>query len=195
MIARLRGKLIEKEPSRVVVDVNGVGYEVSIPLTTFTAMPESGAEVLVDIYTHVREDVIALYGFSSRQERRVFERLISISGIGPRLAITILSGGSVEGLVSAIRRGDLARLTAIPGVGKKTAERIVIELRDKLKDMTEEALKPTVEVDVVSALENLGYPRAMIEAAIRRASGSDAGDAEVSFEDLFKRTLQILTKG
>ena len=195
MIARLRGKLIEKEPSRVVVDVNGVGYEVSIPLTTFTAMPESGVEVSVDIYTHVREDVIALYGFSSRQERRVFERLISISGIGPRLAITILSGGSVEGLVSAIRRGDLARLTAIPGVGKKTAERIVIELRDKLKDMTEEALKPTVEVDVVSALENLGYPRAMIEAAVRRAAGGDAGDAGASFEDLFKRTLQILTKG
>lgn len=191
MIARLRGKLIEKEPARVVVDVNGVGYEVSIPLTTFTSMPESGAEVSVDIYTHVREDVIALYGFSSRQERRVFERLIGISGIGPRLAITILSGGSVEGLVGAIRRGDLARLTAIPGVGKKTAERIVIELRDKLKDMTEEALKPTVEVDVVSALENLGYPRAMIEAAIRRAID---GDAEAGFEVLFKRTLQILTK-
>jgi Holliday junction DNA helicase RuvA len=192
MIARLRGKLIEKEPARVVVDVNGVGYEVSIPLTTFTAMPESGAEVSVDIYTHVREDVIALYGFSSRQERRVFERLISISGIGPRLAITILSGGSVEGLVGAIRRGDLARLTAIPGVGKKTAERIVIELRDKLKDMSEEAAKPTVEVDVVSALENLGYPRAVIEAAVRRAVD---GDAEAGFEVLFKRTLQILTKG
>ena len=191
MIARLRGKLIEKEPARVVVDVNGVGYEVSIPLTTFTAMPESGAEVSVDIYTHVREDVIALYGFSSRQERRVFERLISISGIGPRLAITILSGGSVEGLVGAIRRGDLARLTAIPGVGKKTAERIVIELRDKLKDMTEEALKPTVEVDVISALENLGYPRAMIEAAVRRAAD---GEHDASFEVLFKRTLQILTK-
>jgi Holliday junction DNA helicase RuvA len=192
MIARLRGKLIEKEPARVVVDVNGVGYEVSIPLTTYTSMPESGAEVSVDIYTHVREDVIALYGFSSRQERRVFERLISISGIGPRLAITILSGGSVEGLVGAIRRGDLARLTAIPGVGKKTAERIVVELRDKLKDMTEEVVKPSVEVDVVSALENLGYPRAMIEAAVRR---SIDGDAEAGFEVLFKRTLQILTKG
>jgi Holliday junction DNA helicase RuvA len=192
MIARLRGKLIEKEPARVVVDVNGVGYEVFVPLTTYTAMPESGVEVSVDIYTHVREDVIALYGFSSRQERRVFERLISISGIGPRLAVTILSGGSVEGLVGAIRRGDLARLTAIPGVGKKTAERIVVELRDKLKDLTEEAVKPTVEVDVVSALENLGYPRAMIEAAVRRAVD---GDAEAGFEVLFKRTLQILTKG
>ena len=192
MIAHLRGKLIEKEPARVVVDVNGVGYEVFVPLTTFTAMPENGAEVSVDIYTHVREDVIALYGFSSRQERRVFERLISISGIGPRLAVTILSGGSVEGLVGAIRRGDLARLTAIPGVGKKTAERIVIELRDKLKDVTEEAAKPSVEVDVVSALENLGYPRALVEAAVRRALD---GETEAGFEELFKRTLQILTKG
>src|SRR6185436_8325845 len=141
------------------------------------------------IYTHVREDVIALYGFSSRQERRVFERLISISGIGPRLAITILSGGSVVGLVGAIRRGDLARLTAIPGVGKKTAERIVVELKDKLKDMTEEVQKPSVEVDVISALENLGYSRAVIEAAVRRAGD---GDKEPGFEELFKRTLQIL---
>lgn len=192
MIARLRGKLIEKEPARVVVDVNGVGYEVFVPLTTFTSMPENGAEVSVDIYTHVREDVIALYGFSSRQERRVFERLISISGIGPRLAVTILSGGSVEGLVGAIRRGDLARLTAIPGVGKKTAERIVVELKDKLQDVTEEAPKPAVETDVMSALENLGYPRAMVEAAVRRGV---EGDADVGFETLFKRTLQILTKG
>ena len=195
MIARLRGKLMEKEPARVVIDVNGVGYEVFVPLTTFTAMPESGAEVSLDIYTHVREDIIALYGFSSKQERRVFERLIGISGIGPRLAITILSGGSVEGLVSAIRRSDLARLTAIPGVGKKTAERIVVELKDKLKDMTEEALKPTVEVDVVSALENLGYSRAMIEAAIRRATEGTDGEEAAAFEVLFKRTLQILTKG
>lgn len=195
MIAHLRGKLIEKEPARVVVDVNGVGYEVFVPLTTYTSMPDSGGEVSVDIYTHVREDTIALYGFSSRQERRVFERLISISGIGPRLAVTILSGGSVEGLVSAIRRGDLARLTAIPGVGKKTAERIVVELKDKLQDVTAEAAKPAVEVDVISALENLGYPRAMIEAAVRRAVGDDGDDSGVGFEELFKRSLQILTKG
>src|SRR5688572_24403824 len=155
-------------------------------------MPGLGSDVTLDIHTHVREDALALYGFSSRQERRVFERLISISGIGPRLAITILSGGSVEGLVGAIRRGDLARLTAIPGVGKKTAERIVIELRDKLKDMSEEAVTPTVDADVVSALEHLRYPRAVIEAAVRRAVD---GDAEAGFEVLFKRTLQILTKG
>jgi holliday junction DNA helicase RuvA len=192
MIARLRGKLAEKEPARIVVDVNGVGYEVFVPATTFTAMPASGADVSVDIHTHVREDAIALYGFSSRQERRVFEKLIGISGIGPRLAITILSGGSVEGLVTAIRRGDLARLTAIPGVGKKTAERIVVELRDKLQDLAEEAPKPTVEVDVLSALENLGYSRPIAEAALRRATD---GETAAEFDVLFKRSLQILTKG
>jgi holliday junction DNA helicase RuvA len=192
VIAHLRGKLIQKEPSRVVVDVQGVGYEVFIPLTTFTVMPEAGADVSIDIHTHVREDVIALYGFSSRQERRVFERLISISGIGPRLAVTILSGGSVEGLVGAIKRGDLARLTSIPGVGKKTAERIIVELRDKLQDLSEEAAKPAIETDVLSALENLGYSRAVAEPAVRRAMD---GDSDASFDVLFKRTLQIVTKG
>ncbi|HVQ65540.1 MAG TPA: Holliday junction branch migration protein RuvA [Terriglobia bacterium] len=191
MIARLRGKLAEKEPARVVIDVGGVGYEVFIPTTTFTAMPNAGAEVSLDIHTHVREDALSLYGFSSRQERRVFERLISISGIGPKLAVTILSGGSVEGLVGAIRRGDLARLTSIPGVGKKTAERIVVELRDKLQEFTEEPAKPVVETDVLSALENLGYSRPMAEAAVRRAAN---GDEDAAFDVLFKRALQILTK-
>ena len=191
MIARLRGKLAEKEPARVVIDVGGVGYEVFIPTTTFTAMPNAGAEVSLDIHTHVREDALTLYGFSSRQERRVFERLISISGIGPKLAVTILSGSSVEGLVGAIRRGDLARLTSIPGVGKKTAERIVVELKDKLQEFTEEPAKPVVETDVVSALENLGYSRPMAEAAVRRAAN---GDEDAAFDVLFKRALQILTK-
>jgi Holliday junction DNA helicase RuvA len=191
VIARLRGKLAEKEPARVVIDVGGVGYEVFIPTTTFTAMPNAGAEVSLDIHTHVREDALSLYGFSSRQERRVFERLISISGIGPKLAVTILSGGSVEGLVGAIRRGDLARLTSIPGVGKKTAERIVVELKDKLKEFTEEPAKPVVETDVLSALENLGYSRPMAEAAVRRAAN---GDEDAAFDVLFKRALQILTK-
>jgi len=191
VIARLRGKLAEKEPARVVIDVGGVGYEVFIPTTTFTAMPSAGAEVSLDIHTHVREDALSLYGFSSRQERRVFERLISISGIGPKLAVTILSGGSVEGLVGAIRRGDLARLTSIPGVGKKTAERIVVELKDKLQEFTEEPAKPVVETDVLSALENLGYSRPMAEAAVRRATN---GDEDAAFDVLFKRALQILTK-
>src|SRR5436190_8927331 len=179
---------MQKDPARVVIDVHGVGYEVCVPVTTLTALPDLGSEVSIDIHTHVREDVIALYGFSTRRERIIFEKLMTISGIGPKLAVTILSGGSVEELVGAIKRGDLARLTAIPGVGKKTAERIVVELKDKLKDMSEEIVKPSVEVDVVSALENLGYPRAMIEAAVRRAVD---GDAEAGFEDLFKRTLQI----
>jgi Holliday junction DNA helicase RuvA len=192
VIAHLRGKLIDKAPARVVVDVHGVGYEVFIPLTTFTAMPDTGVEVSLDIHTHVREDTIALYGFSSRQERRAFEKLIGVSGIGPRLAMTILSGGSVEGLVSAIRRGDLPRLTSMQGVGKKTAERIVVELRDKLQDFSEESPKSPVETDVLSAMENLGYSRAIAETAFRRAQN---GDVEAGFEVLFKRTLQILTKG
>jgi len=191
MIAHLSGTLIQKQPNSVVIDVGGVGYEVFIPTTTFTAMPNAGAEVSLDIHTHVREDALSLYGFSSRQERRVFERLISISGIGPKLAVTILSGGSVEGLVGAIRRGDLARLTSIPGVGKKTAERIVVELKDKLKEFTEEPAKPVVETDVLSALENLGYSRPMAEAAVRRAAN---GDEDAAFDVLFKRALQILTK-
>ena len=192
MIAHLRGKLIEKAPSRLVVEANGVGYEVFVPLSTFTVMPSEGVEVSLDIHTHVREDIMALYGFSSKQERSVFERLIGVSGIGPRLAVTILSGGSVEGLVGAIRKGDLARLTAIPGVGKKTAERIVVELRDKLAGFAEGPAKSTVEMDVLSALENLGYPHPIADAAIRRAT---EGETDVAFDVLFKRSLQILTKG
>src|ERR1700752_3852197 len=134
VIAFLRGKLAQKDPARVIVDVNGVGYEVFVPLTTYTALPDTGSEVSIDIHTHVREALIALYGFSTRRERSIFEKLMTISGIGPKLAVTILSGGSVDDLVSAIKRSDLARLTSIPGVGKKTAERIVVELKDKLQD-------------------------------------------------------------
>ena len=192
MIAHLRGRLIEKEPARVVVDVNGVGYEVFVPLTTFSAMPDKGGEVTIDIHTHVREDIIALYGFSSRRERIIFEKLIGISGIGPKLAVTILSGGSVDDLATAIKRSDLPRLTSIPGVGKKTAERIVVELKDKLQDFAEAPVKSSIEADVLSALENLGYPRAISEAAVRRAVD---GDGNAAFDVLFKRTLQILTKG
>jgi len=192
VIAHLRGTLVEKTPARVVVDVHGVGYEVFVPLTTFSAMPHSGVEVSLDIHTHVREDVIALYGFSTRGERNVFERLISVSGIGPKLAVTILSGGSVEDLVTAIRRNDLGRLTSIPGVGKKTAERIVVELKDRLQDFLEAAPKSQVETDILSALENLGYARPTAEGALRRAVN---GDVDAGFDVLFKRTLQILTKG
>ena len=192
MIAHLRGKLAQKDPARVIVDVNGVGYEVFVPLTTFSALPETGSEVSIDVHTHVREDLIALYGFSTRRERMIFEKLMTISGIGPKLAVTILSGGSVEDLVGAIKRSDLPRLTAIPGVGKKTAERIILELKDKFQDFVEAQAKPAVEVDVLSALENLGYNRALAEGALRRAAD---GDRDPAFDVLFKRTLQILTKG
>ena len=191
MIAHLRGKLAQKDPARVIVDVNGVGYEVFVPLTTFSALPEAGSDVSIDIHTHVREDVIALYGFSSRRERMIFEKLMTISGIGPKLAVSILSGGSVEDLVGAIRRGDLGRLTAIPGVGKKTAERIILELRDKLQDFAVAPAKSGVEMDVLSALENLGYNRALAEGALTRAAN---GDGDPAFDVLFKRALQILTK-
>ena len=191
MIAHLRGKLAQKDPARVIVDVNGVGYEVFVPLTTFSVLPDTGAEVSIDVHTHVREDLIALYGFSTRRERTIFEKLMTISGIGPKLAVTILSGGSVEDLVTAIKRGDLARLTAIPGVGKKTAERIVLELKDKLHDFAEAPAKSSVEMDVLSALENLGYNRAMAEAALARATN---GESSAPFDVLFKRSLQILTK-
>jgi Holliday junction DNA helicase RuvA len=193
VIAHLRGKLISKDTSRIVVDVNGVGYEVFIPLTTFSTLPERHAEVSIDIHTHVREDIIALYGFSTPRERTIFEKLMTISGIGPKLAITILSGGSVDDLVNAIKRGDLARLTAIPGVGKKTAERITLELKDKLTEYAAAvADKSDVELDVLSALENLGYNRVLGESAIRRAL---EGDRDAKFDVLFKRALQLLTKG
>ena len=192
MIAYLRGKLMQKDPARVVVDVNGVGYEVFVPLTTFTMLPDTGSDVSIDIHTHVREDIIALYGFSTRRERNIFEKLMTISGIGPKLAVTILSCGSVEDLVAAIKRSDLPRLTAIQGVGKKTAERIILELKDKLQDFVEAAPKPAVESDVLSALENLGYNRAIAESALRRAVD---GDRDPAFDVLFKRALQILTKG
>jgi holliday junction DNA helicase RuvA len=191
VIAHLRGKLMQKDPARVVIDVHGVGYEVSVPVTTLTALPDLGSEVSIDIHTHVREDVIALYGFSTRRERIIFEKLMTISGIGPKLAVTILSGGSVEELVGAIKRGDLARLTAIPGVGKKTAERIILELKDKFQEFADAAPKPAVQTDVVSALENLGYPRGVAEGALNRAAN---GDGEAPFDVLFKRALQILTK-
>lgn len=192
MIARLAGRIVAKAPSRLVVDVHGVGYEVFVSLATFSSIPAEGADVTLDIHTHVREEAIALYGFSSTRERLIFEKLIGISGIGPKLAVTILSGGAVDDLVGAIRRNDLGRLTAIPGVGKKTAERIVVELKDKLKDFAEGPARGPAEADVLSALENLGYPRGHAEAALTRAI---EGAPDVTFDALFKRTLLILTKG
>lgn len=192
MIGRLRGQLLEKTPGQLLVDVQGVGYQVFVAVPTWSAVPDLGAEVVLDIYTHVREDAIQLYGFAARLERTVFERLTQVSGIGPRLALTILSGSSVEDLIASILKGDLARLTSIPGVGKKTAERIVLELQDKLRQFAIDEVPRGSEGDVVSALENLGYNRGQIEGAMRRAlyGGPDPG-----FEELFRRTLQILTRG
>src|SRR3982751_2724730 len=164
MIAHLRGKLLTKHPNQAVVETAGVGYDVTISVPTFSDLSDLGSEVALHIHTHVREDVIALYGFLRPSEKLLFEKLITVSGIGPKLAITILSGMAADEMVGAIRGNDLARLTRIPGIGKKTAERMVLELRDKLPPTTGAAevgltAASPVEEDVLSALVNLGYQR------------------------------------
>ncbi len=195
MIAHLRGTLIEKHPNQVILETGGVGYEVTVPVSTFTALPDAGAAVSLRIHTHVREDTLALYGFVSAEEKALFERLISVSGIGPRLAITVLSGLAVGDLVSAIRGGQIEQLVRIPGVGKKTAERIVVDLRDKLDLIAparEAAAGPGlggVERDVLSALVNLGCQRATAETAIRKAK---AAGAPAGFEPLFRRAFEFI---
>jgi Holliday junction DNA helicase RuvA len=196
MIAQLRGTLDDKRPNQVLVDVGGVGYQVHIPLSTFYALGDLHSSVTLLIYTHVREDAISLYGFLSAREKHLFEMLISASGVGPVLALKILSGMSVDDLVPAVRAGDLARLTRIPGVGRKTAERMIVELRDKLAAMEvpEDARRPVsvtgVEGDVVSALVNLGYDQRAAERAIERAGKNGAAE---SFEALLRGALQQLT--
>jgi len=196
MIGHLRGVLVDKRPNQVLVDVGGVGYQVSIPLSTFYALGELHSEITLLIRTHLREDSIALYGFLTAREKHFFEMLISASGVGPGLALKILSGMSVDELVPAIRQGDLVQLTRIPGVGKKTAERIVVELRDKLAAMeTVEAEKPAasrsgVEADAVSALLNLGYDRRAAEKAVAEAKRDVAGPG---FEALLRAALQQLS--
>ena len=195
MIAQLRGTLEDKRPNQVLVDVGGVGYLVHIPLSTFYALGDLHSGVTLLIYTHVREDVIALYGFLTAREKQLFELLISASGVGPVLALKILSGMSVDDLVPAVRAGDLARLTRIPGVGRKTAERMIVELRDKLEAMeTPEGAPQPVEArgvaaDVVSALLNLGYDQRAAEQAVTQAK--KAGPE--SFEGLLRVALQKLT--
>ena len=198
MIGHLRGKIFDKRPNHAVVDVGGVGYEVSIPLSTFYALGDLHQEVNLLIHTHVREDQLALYGFVTAREKHLFELLLSASGVGPVLALKILSGMSVEELLPAIRSGDLVRLTTIPGVGRKTAERIVVELRDKLAAMETPELRPVVvsgrtqaDADVISALANLGYDQRVAEKAVEdaRAAGADAG-----FESLLRATLQSLSR-
>ncbi len=195
MIGHLRGTILEKSPNEVIVEAGGVGYEVTIPISTFTALGDSGSAVALRIYTHVREDALVLFGFMTVEEKAVFERLISVSGIGPKLAVTILSGLPTADLVNAIRTGDLANLVRIPGIGKKTAERIVLELRDKLVALDQPATGPaavatpalsTLERDVLSALVNLGCARPAAEEAIRKTKLQGAPD---SFEPFFRAAL------
>ena len=194
MIAHLRGRLIAKRPNQAVVEVAGVGYDVTITIPTFSDLPAAGSEVALHIYTHVREDAIALFGFLRAEEKQLFEKLIQVSGIGPKLAITILSGMPAPEMVAAIRAGDIARLTRIPGIGKKTAERMVLELRDKLAGFGEAPppkLATPVEEDVLSALMNLGYQRAAAERALAAAAGNGKS---TSFDVLFRETLAALSK-
>jgi holliday junction DNA helicase RuvA len=197
MIGLLRGRLLEKRPNQVILDVAGVGYLVAVPLSTFAAIGELHAEVTLLIHTHVREDALALYGFLSAREKHLFELLLGASGVGPSLALKILSGMNVEVLVPAIRSGDIARLTKIPGVGRKTAERMVVELKDKLETVTVEAEKPApaspagAEADVRSALINLGYDERSADSAVAEAKRS-AGTAH--FENLLRASLSTLTE-
>jgi holliday junction DNA helicase RuvA len=196
MIGQLRGTLAEKRPNQVLVDVGGVGYLVAVPLSTYAALGELHTEVTLLIYTHVREDALALYGFVSSREKHFFELLLSASGVGPALALKILSGMSVEELVPAIRASDFVRLTKIPGVGRKTAERIVVELKDKLEAVAIEsgqravASPAGVEADVVSALVNLGYDARTSESAVAEAK-REAGTT--NFEKLLRAALQVLS--
>lgn len=198
MIGHLRGTVLEKHPNQVIVEAAGVGYDVQIPISTYTALPGEGSSVALRIYTHVREDALLLFGFATAEEKVVFERLISVSGIGPKLAVTVLSGLPTSDLVSAIRNGDVQRLVRIPGVGKKTAERMVLELRDKLVGVEigtpvaaaqlADAWTP-LERDVLSALQNLGCSRPAAEEAIRKVNERGAPD---QFEAFFRAALAVV---
>ncbi|MFB3915227.1 MAG: Holliday junction branch migration protein RuvA [Terriglobales bacterium] len=202
MIAHLRGRLVSKHPGRAIVEAGGVGYDVTISVPTYTELPATGTEVNMHIHTHVREDTLALFGFLHPEEKKIFEKLINVSGIGPKLAITILSGMPAGDMIGAIRGNDVARLTRIPGVGKKTAERMVLELRDKLRDedFGVAPLAPAatpVEEDVLSALLNLGYARPAAERALASASRAAtvaAAGSNRSFETLFRDALAALSK-
>jgi holliday junction DNA helicase RuvA len=201
MIAHLRGKLLAKHPNQVVVETCGVGYEVNISVPTFSELPGNGSEVALHIHTQVREDLIALYGFLRPAEKQLFEKLITVSGIGPKLAITILSGMAADEMAGAILGNDVARLTRIPGIGKKTAERMVLELRDKLPAVAGTSV-PTVppmsamEEDVLSALVNLGYQRAAAEKALASVikNGAGKGEKAGSFDGMFRDALASLSK-
>ncbi|MEZ5294247.1 MAG: Holliday junction branch migration protein RuvA [Vicinamibacterales bacterium] len=197
MIAWLRGRLLEKHPTRVVLDVHGVGYDVAVPVSTFYALGDPGVDLELRIHTHVREDAIALFGFLTAFELDVFERLIGISGIGPKLGLAVLSGIEAADFVAAVQRGDLARLTRIPGVGRKTAERICLELKDKLPAVaaSHQAAPPiapdAVRDDLVSALVNLGYHRSAVDKVLDKQLG---GDERPRFEDALRTALRELAR-
>lgn len=198
MIAFLRGRILDKQPNRIVVDVNGVGYEVTVPLSTYYDVGETGNDVSLHVHTHVREDALQLYGFLTPLEQLLFERLIAISGIGPKLAIAVLSGIESRELVGSVQRADVARLTRIPGVGRKTAERIVLELKDRLKDVAAaeapagtDARTDLLRDDLVSALENLGYHRPLAE---RAADAARATNSSAPFEEALKSALRELMR-
>jgi Holliday junction DNA helicase RuvA len=196
MISHLRGSLLEKHPNLITVDVNGVGYEVTIPVSAYSSLPAAGAEVRLYIHTHVREDALSLFGFLTPSDKMLFEKLITVSGIGPKLAITALGGLTAPDLAAAIRAGSLDQLVRIPGVGKKTAERMVLELRDKL-DLLPGAAAPAApksafsgtEEDVISALANFGSTRTAAESAVIKARSSTESN---EFDGLFRRALKLV---
>ena len=193
MIAYLRGRLISRHPNQAIVETGGVGYDVTISVPTFSGLPALGGDVALHIHTHVREDQLALYGFLKVEEKQLFEKLITVSGIGPKLAITILSGMAAQELGTAIRGNDLARLTKIPGIGRKTAERLVLELRDKLPAVGQDvpaaiATLNSVQEDVLSALVNLGYQRTVAEKALASVAKDE------SFDTMFRGALAAMSK-
>ncbi len=198
MIAHLRGTLLEKHPNLVIVDTGGVGYEVTIPVSAYSSLPETGAEVQLHIHTHVREDALLLFGFMSAADKALFEKLITVSGIGPKLAVTALGGLTAPDLAQAIREGSVEQLVRIPGVGKKTAERMVLELRDKLDLLpgiaraaaaSAKSAFNNTEEDVISALANFGVARPAAEAAVTKAKSATE---ENDFDGLFRRALKLV---
>jgi holliday junction DNA helicase RuvA len=202
VIAHLRGSILEKHPNRIVIDVNGVGYDVFVPLSTFYGLGEPGAAIALRIHSHVREDAFLLYGFATLLEQELFERLIGVSGIGPKVALAVLSGIEPQEFIRAIERGDHARLTAIPGVGKKTSERIVLELKDRLPRAHVAAAigaaaapeAPMLRDDVVSALVNLGYHRPLAEKAAEAAIHTVGSSSDATFERALKQALREVAK-
>jgi Holliday junction DNA helicase RuvA len=195
MIGYLTGTLLERKPSSVLLNVNGVGYLVNIPVSTFYDLPEEGTTISLFIYTHVREDVLALYGFRTTREKVLFEKLISVSGIGPKMAVAFLSGMTAEELIPAIQRQDILKLTTIPGVGRKTAERVALELREQIPSLLSEAERTPAEKpmqdDLISALVNLGYHRNLAERMVKKVL--EQAKPDDTFETLLKNTLHLMS--